>query len=186
MNAGNHRPQAGHNKWSTCSSWQHTDYGGDSLRNRLAILDPILRNLLLPGPGISRMDYRLNTMCLTALKSVTKWHAPSTATLILLETEPTSSNSHANVPRYVSIPLTKPNSEFSSQAHRKGDSQFHTPNYSGNSHTEENPSAFVLQLLPVWAVLVNALIHGNNCNSPEKNCNASRAQLVTMLSAFCS
>lgn len=116
---------------------------------------------------------------LTALKSVTKWHIQSTATLVLLETGPASSSGHANVPGCLSIPLTKPNSKicFSSN---------HTPNYSRNSHTEENPSAFVLHPLPAWAALVSAVIYGSNCNSPEKIRNALRAHLVTTLSAFCS
>lgn len=184
MNADNHLPQAGHHKWSTCSSWPHTDYGGDSLHNRMAILEPILRNLLLPRPGISRMDYRLNTMRSTALKSVTD--TPKYCTLVLLEL-----SQHLPAAMQMCLGTYPPPSQsltakFSSRALRKGDSQFHIPNYSGNSHMEENPRAFVLQLLPMRAVLVNAFIHGNNCNSPEKTCKALRAQLVTMLSAFCS
>lgn len=52
--------------------------------------------------------------------------------------------------------------------------------------TEENPGAFVLQPPCVWAALVSEVMHRNNWNSPEKTCPASRAQLITIWSAFCS
>ena len=119
-NADDNLPQAGHNKRSTCSSWQHVDYGGDSLHNRLALLDPIPRILLLPRPGISRVDCRLNTMRLTALQYVSRWHTQSTATLVLPEIEPPPSNSRTQVPRNVSISLTKPNSKILFSSTQKG------------------------------------------------------------------
>lgn len=152
-------------------------YGGDSLHSRLALLDPILK-----PPPVGWITYRLNTMCLTAVKSVTRWHIQSTATLVLLETEPTSSNSHASVPRYVSIPLAKSKSKI--LEHSENEIHNFTLPITVEIVTQRKPQC--LRSTTVWAVLINALSRGNNCKSPEKTCNASRAQLGTMLSAFCS
>lgn len=77
-------PQAGHSK-AALEPTSHRLWRWLA-SHRLATLDPILRNPLLPGAAISRTDYRLNTTCLTAPKFVTKYHIQSTAPLVLLET----------------------------------------------------------------------------------------------------
>lgn len=72
-----------------------------------------------------------------------------------------SSKSPAHVQKYPLYPSLSQSWMHNSQALRKGDSQFHSPNPSGK-YTEENPHAFVLKALPVWTALINEVIHGDN------------------------